>query len=86
MANKSATKTIYNVYVKMESQEQCDRMKQVCFDNGLPYSKKEIAFEYDSDFGNAFRYTECNQFGVYEPYNKTKVTESEFLKLLKTTK
>jgi len=25
-------KTIYNTYVVMESQEQCDRMKQLCID------------------------------------------------------
>mgnify|MGYP003402789722 FL=1 len=29
-------KTIYNTYVVMESQDQCDRIKQLCIDNNLP--------------------------------------------------
>ena len=40
-------KTIYNVAVLMESQEQCNRMKQLCIDNGLPIWDDDLAFEYE---------------------------------------
>lgn len=80
-------KTIYNVYVKMESQEQCDRMKQLCIDNELPYWKDEIAFLYDrlfSEFSYLYGFDEffIGTGGI--PGNKTKVTEKEFIELLKT--
>jgi len=76
-------KTIYNVYVVMESQEQCDRMKQVCVDNGLPI---DYGFIFDCKY---FEYSELFQeWNVWltVDHEKTKVTESEFLEILKTTK
>jgi len=80
-------KTIYNTYVTMESQEQCDRMKQLCIDNRLPISGKPIGFEYNPMWGYAFKSTKCGEFGVYEIYEIfSKVTEKEFIKLLKNTK
>lgn len=77
-------KTIYNVYVPIESQEQADRMKQICIDYGLPYWKNTIAFRYDKGYEATFECFEL-EFGVWNGYpkNKTQVTESEFLELLK---
>lgn len=79
-------KTIYNTYVEMESQEQCDRMKQLCIDNGLPYSKFISAFTYDKTYGNNFYYTILNEghlFTIlYDSEHKEKITEQQFIKLL----
>lgn len=87
-------KTIYNVAVLMESQQQCDRMKQLCIDNGLPYWKYESAFEYSKGivFGFGYdEYVEDSEFFTYPLDNdtigiKTIVTESEFIELLKQEK
>jgi len=72
-------KTIFNVYVVMDSQATCDRMKQICVDNGLPIWDNYIYFnEVYPHFGyNA---------GIFDTWyfeNKTQVTETEFLQLLK---
>lgn len=77
-------KTIYNTYVVMESQKQCDRMKQLCIDNGLPISGSEISFEYNQIWGYAFKQSKERWFGVYENYNQTQITEQEFIELLKS--
>ena len=79
--------TIYNTYVVMESQEQCDRMKKLCIDNDLPiwdnpfgwhYFIFKIALSYN------FNENEFYCFSVKSPINssKTKVTEQEFINLL----
>lgn len=41
-------KTIYNAYVEMKSQEQCNRMKQLCLDSGLEIPIDERDFIMDS--------------------------------------
>jgi hypothetical protein len=81
-------KTIFNVFVAMDSQEQCDRMKAVCLENGLDiydnfnliYLKKEYNFFYCSngDF--------CNWLELEHDTDYTQVTEAEFLELLKEYK
>jgi len=82
-------KTIYNTYVVMESQEQCDRMKQLCLDNELKIAS------HSTDFKFVIRINEINTFRCSEIYGfaiwwldktKTQVTEQEFIELLKTTK
>jgi len=89
-------KTIYNTFVHMESQEQCDRMKQICIDNGLKIWEDAIAFLYDYKIGyskktiSIFSYSDI-EFAVWEELEKSrdfnfKVTEQEFIELLKTTK
>jgi len=79
-------KTIYNTYVVIESQEQCDRMKQLCIDNKLIYDNVTII----SYFREFFFYNSTEKFGVLygaeKDENKTQVTEQEFIKLLKNTK
>ena len=47
-------KTIYNTYVVTESQKQCDRMKQLCIDNGLD-------IHYDFDFFSNYKYFWSNE-------------------------
>ena len=80
-------KTIYNVYVPIESQEQSDRMKQICIDYGLPYWDDEDAFTFNEEYGNHFYYSESSiredRFCVLWGSSKTQVTESEFLELVK---
>lgn len=76
-------KTIYNTYVVMESQEQCDRMKQLCIDNNLPICKAYDGFEFNEDY-HIFEFS----FGNFEVwsnygYDNKKVTEQEFIELLK---
>lgn len=79
-------KTIFNVYVEMQDQATCDRMKQLCVDNGLDYwddfrfnvipTENHIYFYfYDGDF--------CNWQKIEK---QTKVTETEFIELLKQYK
>ncbi len=85
-------KSIYNVYVVMDSQATCDRMKQLCIDNGLPYWKSIASFQYIDWFLNCFSYDiQDNEFYCFDVKSakniiKTQVTESEFIELLKTTK
>jgi len=75
-------KTIYNTYVEMESQEQCDRMKQLCIDNGLDIWSYCDAFKLCKDksyFG--FK----DDFAIFGSYldGETEITEQEFIKILK---
>jgi hypothetical protein len=83
-------KTIFNVYVVMESQEQCDRMKKICIDNGLNYWKTKSAFDFienciftqsddDKDFWVMISKINVKKYKK----NKQEVTETEFLQLLK---
>lgn len=78
-------KTIYNTYVVMESQEQCDRMKQICIDNGLPIWEHRDGWlwvdSYDvfsNDLGGNF-FILANKNCIP---NSTEVTEQEFIELL----
>ena len=75
--------TIFNTYVLMKSQEQCDRMKQLCIDNDLPIWQSELAFELllDEIYFNFVKGS--REFYVSSNIqNKTQVTEQEFIKLL----
>jgi len=76
-------KTIYNTYVVIESQEQCDRMKQLCIDNGLKISNLKSFFLF---YGKYFFYY-SGFFGLGSfIYKKQKITEKQFIELLKNTK
>lgn len=82
--------TIFNVYVPMQDQAQCDRIKQVCIDNGLPIWDFLDSFEYDKNFkhnffnfGNAgkkFIISKLNRLNHFA--DRPQVTETEFLTLL----
>jgi len=83
--------TIFDVYVPMESQEQCDRMKQLCIDNDLDIWKDEESpdypFCYDEHSNSHFAFNFC-EFAIWNGEDKTlnQVTESEFIDLLKKHK
>lgn len=82
-------KTIYNTFVKMESQVECDRMKQLCIDNDLPIGKLESSFELIENIGYLFFHYSENSKAFYigdNHYNFEKITKQEFIELLKTTK
>jgi hypothetical protein len=81
-------KTIFNVYVPMQDQAQCDRMKQVCIDNGLGISKYSSSFEFYKDGKTMyFRASIPSKlfFVSFFDYGQ-EVTESEFINLLKEYK
>jgi hypothetical protein len=88
--------TIYNVYVYVKSQPQCDRLKQLCIDYDLPYDKDYLSFEFlsygelKSDDFFCFWDNYNDTFFVRStgkaPKGKTKVTEQEFIELLNNTK
>ena len=79
-------KTIYNTYIDVTSQEQADRLKQMCIDNDLPIWEDEIAFEI-LDSNEVFGYSDSSrQFFIIDGGNKffkSKTTKTQFLKLLK---
>jgi len=86
-------KTIYNVAVLMDSQAQCNRMKQLCIDNGLPIWEDEIAFYYEVEGLNNPKEKPYFEFVGYEFYVtistfvlNSLVTEAEFIELLKQEK
>lgn len=81
-------KTIYNVYVPMESQEQCDKMKQICLSNGLP-----VWDWFDYLDNSIFCFDEIDFYIMKNAKNienhskdKTQVTEAKFIELLKQHK
>ena len=80
--------TIYNVYVEMESQAQCDRMKQLCLDNGLPILDSDYAFIFFNEIEEYFEFDQISKtfYVSYVNLKQKKVTESEFLKLIKNAK
>jgi len=76
-------KTIYNTYVEMESQEQCDRMKQLCIDNKLKIWDSYVGFEL-LESNKFFCIDEDGDFCVIIPTDKQhyEITEQEFIELL----
>lgn len=80
-------KSIFNIYVPITSQEQADRLKQVCLDNNLRiFSKSIFCF---NEQGLVFRAsgTNYNSFGLWNKNNETiESTEQEFMELLKQWK
>lgn len=78
-------KTIYNVFVKMESQEQCDRLKALCVEYGLPIDYGfTIKNEYEF-FEYCYLFDEFNVWTTAD-HKHTQVTEQDFIELLKNTK
>lgn len=78
-------KTIFNTYIEVESQEQADRLKQVCIDNGLPIWDDEMAFRFDGiEVSPTFECFDLD-FAIYNSYeiiDKIKATEPEWMELL----
>jgi len=87
--------SIFEVYIKVESQEQADRLKQVCINNGLPIWKNKIAFEFQNKNNDLFSVgnAETKEFFIFpykgnesDLYGFEQVTESEFMEILKQYK
>jgi len=86
-------KTIFNVYVVMDSQATCDRMKKLCIDNGLDYWNSSYAFNFNHN-GNVFAFDDSDFFdkSFFVFANKSdckeyfQVTELDFINLLKEHK
>ena len=77
-------KTIYNTYVEMETQEQCNRMKQLCLDNDLEIPIDERDFIMDSKNKFFYYFNGMDVFFICETItDKHRVTENEFIELLK---
>lgn len=77
-------KTIYNTYVVMESQEQCDRMKQLCIDNGLKCGYAPLSFEFFDPCIFEFD-SSSNDFYIVVDWvreQQIQITEQEFIELL----
>jgi hypothetical protein len=82
-------KTIYNVAVLMESQEQCNRMKQLCLDNELPIWDYKRAFEYCKNFKYFISDQKDKEFFIGYHHSLSiyeLITEAEFIELLKQEK
>jgi len=87
-------KNIFNVYVEMDSQATCNRMKQICIDNGLPISLHKNDWIYVNEHINVFTYDYSYKYfniGFITNLEKKKVieylaTETEFIELLKQYK
>lgn len=83
-------KSIFNVYVAIESQEQAHRFKQLCIDNDLPiwvnklgwgvkYAKNYLCFSV-----NYQQFWIMSEMAVLRNEKQyTQVTEQEFIELLK---
>jgi hypothetical protein len=88
-------KTIFTVAVPMQDQTQCDRMKAVCLENGLPIWDDNVGFNYKRSCVFAYNknpvvkefYCLKAQI-IIEEFTEgyTQVTEAEFLELLKEYK
>jgi len=80
-------KTIYNVYVPIESQEQANRMKELCLEYELPIWDDKIAFEFNYNRKKYFEFdkTDKDFFITSFPENYTQLTEQEFIELLKVS-
>ena len=86
-------KSIFTVYVPItEGQTQCNRLKQICIDNGLPiwdsisgwkYNENDSFFSYDKADNEFFIF-----YGDYyiKEWKYTQSTEAEFIELLKEYK
>jgi len=75
-------KTIYNTYVEMQSQEQCDRMKQLCLDNDLLIDELNTDFLFNERY-KYFMSSVSSFYIASWDLGYTKVTEQEFIELLK---
>jgi len=84
-------KTIYNTYIVMESQEQCDEIKQICLDYKLEINEDWFSFFKQDICCSCFIYDEDkNQFFINNYYldemmylDTFNTSKQEFIELLK---
>jgi hypothetical protein len=80
-------KSIYEITVPVTSQEQADRLKDICVKYGLPIWDYKRAFTLDEWCRYFLFDTRNTGFAVFGHHlNKTPITESEFLLLAKEFK
>jgi len=77
-------KTIYNTFVKLDSQKQANKLKKACIEKGLNYYWNDNeTFKYIDGQWDIFIFDNNNCFLVSnENFNKTEVTEQEFIKMI----
>jgi hypothetical protein len=79
-------KTIYNTFIRVTSQEQCDRLKQVCIDNRLQIWDFSESFDFEGvNSEPVFTCCSDGDFAIYNDYEltgETQVTEAEWMQLL----
>lgn len=77
-------KTIYNTFVKLESQKQANKLKNLCIEKRLNYYWNDnLTFKYEDGNWDNFVFDNENCFLVSNcDFNKTEVTEKEFIELL----
>lgn len=78
-------KTIFNTCVKVTSQKQCNRLRQICIKNELQYWDDKIAFRFDGiDVVPTFEHGGVG-FAIFNSgtmTDKIVVSESEWMELL----
>jgi hypothetical protein len=72
--------TIHQVYVKVESQSQADKLRAVCIDYGLPIWEDIDAFEFFDEYQNFV--FDGEHFWIKKiNHDKQSVTEPQFIAL-----
>ncbi len=85
-------KTIYNTYVIMGNQAECDQMKEICLHHKLPIWKDDSAFEFWEDSINVLMYSVtkfsigCFSESDLSELPEIKVSRLEWSRLLKKIK
>jgi hypothetical protein len=76
--------TIYNTFVKLKSQKQANKLKNLCIEKGLNYYWNDNeTFKYEYGNWDNFVFDNENCFLVSnDHFKKTKVSENEFIELL----
>jgi hypothetical protein len=82
-------KSIYDVYVRVTSQEQADRLKGICLEYGLPISDFKDSFDFEIENKEMYLRTsiatDCFFVSNFQE-QRTPITESEFEQLAKKFK
>ena len=80
--------TIYNTFVQIESQDQADKLKELCVEKGLNYYwNDDESFNFVEDEWDYFVFDEDECFLVSNSnFGKKEVTEEEFIELLQRAK
>lgn len=88
LRNNTMKLSIYNTHVPVTSQEQANRLKQICLDWNLPIWGGQEAFDYLQGDNNSFGFGYSAEFyiGIGNYEDKTEINETEFINLLKPLK
>jgi hypothetical protein len=80
--------TIYNTFVKLKSQKQANKLKNACIEKRLNYYwNDDETFKYIDGRWDNFVFDDKDCFLVSnEDFDKTEISENEFLELLNNVK